>query len=309
MANGAAIYIDGQLKSSASTPTYSIAHDSTALALGTETTSGAKDVWFKGIIDEAMVFNKALSSQDIAQLHNGNLNALPTPTLDLSCTSSTSFSAFKVTISGKLSVNDAGIYGVPILLSYSVNGGNSWQDLTLVNTGSLGYFQAEWRPSVTGNYLIKAIYEGNDDFSEASQTVNLAVTSYAEDVFSINTNSTISNLRFNSASKQLSFSVTGPSNTNGYANVNIAKTIIQDSSNIKVYLDGNNVDYTAASTEDSWLLHFTYQHSTHEVTVNLANSTLLGGNQLGNWVIYIVIAFVVIAIVGVIIALKRKKTK
>ena len=123
------------------------------------------------------------------------------------------------------------------------------------------------------------------------------------------TNSTISNLFFNSTHKELSFVVTGPSNTSGYANVYISKSIIQVVSGVNVYLDGNKVDYSAISTEDSWTLHFTYQHSTHEITVNLASFTLFGDSPLENWIIYIASAIIVIAIVGVMIALKRRKTK
>jgi regulation of enolase protein 1 (concanavalin A-like superfamily) len=234
----------------------------------------------------------------------------PTPTIDISSKSSTSFSGFKVQINGNLAFNSTPLSNEPILLSYSVTGGKSWQDLTLTYTGSDGSYSAEWRPSVTGNYLVKALFEGNDIYLETSVIENLAVTSYAEEnVFSVGTNSTISNLFFNSTSKALSFSVTGPSNTSGYANVYIAKGLIQDVSGVRIYLDGIKLDYSAISTEDSWLLHFIYNHSTHEVTVDLASSTQLGGIQLDNWVIYIVIAVVVIAIVGVIIALKRKKTK
>lgn len=65
----ASMYIDGHLKVSTSTEPYTIVHDATALALGTETTSGVKDVWFNGIIDEAMVFNRALSETEVQLLY------------------------------------------------------------------------------------------------------------------------------------------------------------------------------------------------------------------------------------------------
>jgi regulation of enolase protein 1 (concanavalin A-like superfamily) len=234
----------------------------------------------------------------------------PVPILNILSKSSTSYSGFNVEIKGKLSFNEEALVNAPVLISYSVNGGKTWQDLTLVNTVSDGTYSASWKPSVTGNYLIKATYEGDENYSETNQIVNLAVTQYAEkNAFSVSSNSTVSNLSFNSTSRELSFTITGPTGTTGYADVFIAKSLIQDSSSITVSLDENNIDYTAISTGDSWLLHFTYSHSAHNITINLANSTLIDITQLGNWVIYIVIAVVVIAIVGIIIVLKRKKRK
>jgi regulation of enolase protein 1 (concanavalin A-like superfamily) len=233
----------------------------------------------------------------------------PIPVLDISSKSSTSYSGFNVEIKGKLSFNEEALANAPVLISYSVTGGKSWQDLTLTYTGSDGGYSAEWRPSVTGNYLVKAIYEGNDDYSETSVIENLAVTSYAEEnVFSVGTNSTISNLFFNSTNKELSFSVTGPADTSGYANVYIAKGLIQDVSGVTIYMDGKKLDYSAISIEDSWLLHFTYQHSTHNVAVSLGSSTGLA-ETLEIWVVYVVIGLILVIIIGLVVFLKLRKNK
>jgi hypothetical protein len=98
----------------------------------------------------------------------------------------------------------------------------------------------------------------------------LAVIPFKEqNVFSVTSNSTISELAFNSTSRELSFTATGPSGTTGYVNVYIAKTLVSDISDVKVYLDGDQLDYTATSLVDSWLLQFTYIHSTHRIAVNL----------------------------------------
>jgi len=90
--------------------------------------------------------------------------------------------------------------------------------------------------------------------------------------FSIISSSTISELAFNSTSKIMSFTVSGPSGTTGYTNVTIAKTLIPDIENLQIYVDGNQVTYAVTSTEYYWLIHFTYTHSTHEVLIIL-NST------------------------------------
>jgi hypothetical protein len=197
----------------------------------------------------------------------------PKPTLEISCKSSTSYSGFNVEIEGNLAFNGTAIPNAPILLSYSVNGGKSWQDLTLVYTGSDGSYSATWLPSVTGNYLIKATYEGDaDTLGASSEIVNFAVTNFAEKnlPFSVSSNSTVTSLAFNSTTSELSFTVSGPSETTGYVKVAIAKSLVSNAENIKVYLDGNQLNYEVTSNEDSWLLTFTYKHSTHQVMISLA---------------------------------------
>ena len=62
------------------------------------------------------------------------------------------------------------------------------------------------------------------------------------------------------------------SGTTGYAKVTIAKSLVEDINELKIYLDGDQVSYTAISTADSWTIYFTYQHSTHKVTVSLGHA-------------------------------------
>jgi hypothetical protein len=92
-------------------------------------------------------------------------------------------------------------------------------------------------------------------------------------VFSVVSNSTVSALAFNSGTRELSFNVTGPTGTTGFADVAIAKSLVSNIANLTVYLDGVNLNYVATSTADSWLLHFEYAHSTHSITVNLGSQT------------------------------------
>lgn len=63
----------------------------------------------------------------------------------------------------------------------------------------------------------------------------------------------------------------GPSGTTGYVDVYIAKTLIGNIAEVEVKLNGEEINYTATSLDDSWLIHFTYQHSTHSVTINLGS--------------------------------------
>jgi hypothetical protein len=233
---------------------------------------------------------------------------LKKPSLSVSCTSSTSYSGFNVQIDGYLTLDGDGVSDAPILLSYSVTGGKSWEDLTMVNTASDGTYSATWNPSVTGVYLIKAVYEGTADYLGTTAGTNFSVTQDAEkNVFSVNSNSTVSSLTFNSTSRTLSFSVTGNSGTTGYADVNIAKTLAQNAEGFEVLLDGKKLNHTTSSTDDSWQLHFVYSHSTHSINVNLASSAQVAGDLLGNWMFYVASATVLVILVVAVFILKKGK--
>ena len=198
---------------------------------------------------------------------------LKQPSLAITGISSSSDSSFKVKVNGNLTFSENGVSGAPVLLSYSITGGQSWQDLTFVYTGSDGSYSATWLPSVTGNYLLRAIYKGNEDYSGISKIINFAIEPCAEkSVFSVSSNSTLSELSFNSAIEELSFSVSGDSGTMGYVSACIPKSLISDISGLRVYLDSNQMEYAAQSQSDSWLLYFTYHHSSHLVMISLGSS-------------------------------------
>ena len=89
--------------------------------------------------------------------------------------------------------------------------------------------------------------------------------------FSIISNSTITGLTFDSTSKTITFQASGPNGTIGCTNVTIAKTLIQNISELTIYLNGNKINYASTSTEYTWLIHFTYTHSAHKVTIFLTS--------------------------------------
>jgi hypothetical protein len=251
----------------------------------------------------------AYTTTVVSNQSDQNPTPTPTPTLTVSCKSSTTFSNFRVEISGSLTYNGTGLQGFPILLSYSVDGGNSWSQLTLVGTDNNGDFLAVWLPSVTGNYLLKAEWAGDTNYSETSTVISFAVSPSGEqNFFSVASNSTIAALAFNSISGELDFTVSGPSGTIGYCNVYVPKALISDASNLKVFLDGNPISYNMESSGDSWFVSFFYNHSTHEVTMEMTAvpSTMVNGNQFERWIPYGVI-IVLIAIIAVLLASKKMK--
>jgi N-acetylneuraminic acid mutarotase len=96
-------------------------------------------------------------------------------------------------------------------------------------------------------------------------------------IFTVASNSTISALAFNSTRLELSFTATGPSGTTGFTKVTIAKTLVTDIANLKVYVDGQRLQYSIASTVDSWIVSFSYTHSAHYIMLTL-NPALLRGD-------------------------------
>jgi hypothetical protein len=196
----------------------------------------------------------------------------PHTTMHVSLESSTSYVGFRVAINGNLTSNEEAVSGAPVVLSYSVTGGNSWNDITLVYTTAKGNFSAIWLPSATGNYLVKASWAGNSTFLESSTVVSLSVIGVEEEkVFSVTSNSTVTQFSFNSTDRALAFSVTGPSGTAGYTKISMAKTLMENEEQIKVYLDGNQVNFTSQETEDAYQIIFAYHHSTHKVVVTLGS--------------------------------------
>jgi len=234
--------------------------------------------------------------------------------LTLSLETSSTYIGYIVKITGELiHKEDERLTGADVLLSYSNTGGESWNSITLAKTNINGCYYAEWMPTATGNYLIKAIWEGYLNVSDLEYIksceiyAHLSVLPIQENyVFSVISNSTISDLSFNSTEKTLHFTLSGPSETLGYATVIVAKTLVEDLNELKVYLDGNDKNYTAVSLNDSWKLHFTYHHSSLEVVVCLGR---LYANNLFYTIIGISTALGIVVVIVVVYLKFRKRSK
>jgi outer membrane protein assembly factor BamB len=214
--------------------------------------------------------------------------------LTLSLDSETSLLGFKVTLSGTLESNGAAIGGASVLLSYSVTGGESWVDVTAAETAADGSYSAVWIPSATGTYLVRATwaqYSAYDKavYSKGESLRMLSVRNFDEqNVFSVSSNSTLSALAFDSANRELSFTVAGENGTTGFVEVSVAKSLVANVADLRVFLDGASLDYIVESNGDSWVLFFVYVHSTHNVTVNLgAGASII-------WLIATVVGAVVV---------------
>ena len=128
--------------------------------------------------------------------------------------------------------------------------------------------------------------------------------------FFVKSNSTISELFFNSTSAELSFTVSGEYGTAGYVEVTIAKSLVSSIQDVKVFLDGSQLNVVITGDADSWLLAFTYTHSTHKVIVSLATNeaedTFLSNNLI---LIAVLIVIVVIGFISFSFWRKKKKTQ
>lgn len=220
------------------------------------------------------VFNVTLTVWDSEDLNSSCSQMIPTrmPTLvSISTSSSSTFIGFTVDINGTLcDLYENGLENESVVLYYTFSGVTTWFPITSGITDNLGHYYAQWIPSATGYFTIKAEWVGNSTHIGASNNVTLSVLPYQNEyVFSVESNSTISALAFNTTSWELSFTASGPNGTKGYVKVTVAKSLVENITNIRVYLDGNQSEYSITSLDDSWLLTFDYMHSTHQVVVDL----------------------------------------
>jgi uncharacterized protein YdeI (BOF family) len=124
----------------------------------------------------------------------------------------------------------------------------------------------------------------------------------------IKTNSTLSDPVFDHAGSLVTFNVTGPSNTSGYIWCKISPSLIPDSNamheNVKVLLDGNQIEYMYTFNDGSWELFFNYTHSEHEVAISLPKEkiTIFGVDPL----IIAALVIVGVPVITVIILRQRK---
>jgi outer membrane protein assembly factor BamB len=231
----------------------------------------------------------------------GEKQSLPT-SLSLFLNSDTALLGFKVKINGTLTSNGNPIEGTSVLLSYSVTGGQTWNDITAVPTAADGSYHAVWQPSATGTYLVKASWIPYYPYDATESTRMLSVNTFDEqNVFSVVSNSTVSALAFNSTSNELSFTVSGPEGTTGFVDLTIAKNLIENIAELRVYLDGASLSYTTTSIADSWILHFTYLHSFHSVIVDFGSAFI---PELSTWTILPLM--IIVLLLAVIITKKRK---
>jgi len=190
-----------------------------------------------------------------------------------------------------------------VVLYYTFSGIIEWVPITSDTTDNLGNYLATWIPPATGYFAVRANWAGNATHSEVSNTTTLSSLAYQDQyVFSVESNSTISGLAFDTKNWKLSFTATGPNGTIGYTKVTVAKSLIADIANIRVYMDGRQSNFSITSINDSWLLTFNYMHSAHQVVMDL-DITIIP-----EFPSFLILPLFMIATLLAVIAYRRKHT-
>lgn len=166
-----------------------------------------------------------------------------------------------------------------IVLYDTFPGGNGWIPIVSDTTSENGEYVFQWINSAAGSFTLKVEYDGENSYDGVSNTTTLSFLPYeSQQVFIVESNSTVSELAFNTTSEELSFTVKGDLGTTGFVKATIARNLISNGADVKVYLDGNQLNYTLTQTDESWILLFEYSHSTHDVAVymgtNLPSQTI-----------------------------------
>jgi hypothetical protein len=121
-------------------------------------------------------------------------------------------------------------------------------------------------------------------------------------------NSTISELSYNV--NEISFNVSGDPGSLGFCNVSIPKYLVKPGYTIKVYFDGNPINYKLSENSTNYFIYFTYKHSTHRVNIKfeapLTSITTTTTIRQTDWTLTIVLP-TVLFIVGLVAGWVVKK--
>ncbi len=266
--------------------------DSQRVEIHTEqTTQAQRGIWGNfGSMD----FPINLNTGSLAPFHNavyaiyasgqGTVSTLNPPGPDASNPNAafitlicTNDAASKVQIAGSLNAYSGAIAQGTIEFAFRESTNFTYQPFTQTVTASDGSFVVDWTPPAEGNYVINATYWGNQQYTATFKELNVLVTPAAgnntQTVFSVDSNSTVTNLAFNSDSDELSFSVAGETGTAGYVDVCIGKNLVDNASTIHAFIDGKEATYTVSEIGNSWIFHFTYHHSSHSIKFDLASKS------------------------------------
>lgn len=218
---------------------------------------------------------------------------------------------FRVQIIGQLTCqhNGSGISNVLVLLSYGIPSVETWNVITSVTTGMNGSFSVTWFTWATGNYIIKAFYAGDPTSSimGTETSINLVITDIESQIFSVSSNSTISGLNFNSTAREISFTVTGLTGTKGYIDIILAKSLVSDLSDLKIYFDDVEESYYAISLDNTWFIRITYLHSTHIFRIGFSPTSARSRHILHEPILLLTVIVIAIAITFLIFQRAKRR--
>jgi hypothetical protein len=153
-------------------------------------------------------------------------SVFPTPTIEPSLTSTlVSISAdissatvgASVNINGKLTDNNGNpLPNKTVTLSYILSGNSNSVPIGSDTTNSAGEYNIQWVNTASGTFILTVEWNGDTVYQPSSNASTLNFLPFQNpSVFWVESNSSVTALAYNSASSELSFSVTGASETTG----------------------------------------------------------------------------------------------
>jgi hypothetical protein len=138
-------------------------------------------------------------------------------------------------------------------------------------------------------------------------TVNLAlIQDLAGNEFSAVSNSTISNVTYNSATQELSFNTNGTSSTIGYAHICIPNNLVTDIQTVKVSIDGKPVSFTSTSQDEVWVISCVYTQSQHAFTIQIPFMQTISPATTP-WITIVIVIVIIIALVATVVVIRRRR--
>jgi len=200
-----------------------------------------------------------------------SIKVMPPSTLTFSTSAEPTDVGSKVYINGFLKdADDHPLVNSTVLLSYSIPSTIDWNLVTAATTDLDGFYSVAWIPAATGTFGLKTEWVGDLDSAGCVEMKNASVVQGSDKaLFLAESNSSLSSLAFNSTSQEVSFTISGQSGTTGYARFLISKTLFGNITAVKVFLDGQPLNYNISSLGNSWQLYFLYNHSTHYIQIKL----------------------------------------
>jgi hypothetical protein len=155
---------------------------------------------------------------------------------------------------------------------------------------------------------VNAHWDGNDTLHWLDATVNMALTSdESGHEFSVVSNSTLTDLTYDSATLKLSFTTNGTAATTGYLYICVPKTLASDSHVLKLSIDGSSTAFTSENQDDVWVISCFYSQSAHTFTLEIPSVVVVSAESLPWSTILLVLAIVVVVVVAVTVVIRRRR--
>jgi peptide/nickel transport system substrate-binding protein len=203
--------------------------------------------------------------------------------------------------------NGSPIAEVGVQFAYSRDG-ISWSTPTIAGLSPSGSINLTWYPTeLNGTYFLRVEYLGNQTISSSSRTVSMSLESVSDRyMMSVCSASTVSNFAYNASKNELTFALSGETGTTGHARIVVPSGLVGDLSKLTLKVDGLAKDFQVSQVTGGWAIDIAYNHSAHQITVNLGELPSEGGLDSAMIIAFGMVAAVIVVILVLIVLRKRK---